>query len=306
MYSRYVDDIFAVFDKSDHCTKFLDLLNSQHNNSKITVEFPSDTIPFLDVEIRLNETGIDTWEYRKPTNTNLILNFALCPTKWKSGLILCFLNRAKRICSSNFLFDKEVSKLEKMFLNNGYPSSFFDKILATFQSSDKFSQNISFENCFCIPHLGKESHHFANLLSGLLKKKYNLKISPIYKTFKVVNYFQLKSKTLVALCSNVVHKLSCLCDTNKTYIGMSSRHLITRVREHLNFKSLQDSAIKDHILSCRKCSNNRFNENNFIIIRKCKSEFCFKIHEALLIKKLSPKLNRQMFANGASYLLNIF
>ena len=88
-------------------------------------------------------------------------------------------------------------------------------------------------------------------------------------------------------------------------LGMSSRHLITRVQEHLNFKCLQDSAIKDHILSCGKCFNNRFNENNFVIIRKCKSEFCSKIHEALLIKKLSPKLNRRMFANGALYLLNI-
>ena len=87
---------------------------------------------------------------------------------------------------------------------------------------------------------------------------------------------------------------------------MSTRYLITRVREHLNFKSLQDIAIKDHILSCGKCSNNRFNENNFVTIHKCKSEFCSKIHEALLIKKLSPKLNRKMFANGASYLLNIF
>ena len=87
---------------------------------------------------------------------------------------------------------------------------------------------------------------------------------------------------------------------------MPSRHLITRVREHLNFKSPQDSAIKDQILLCGKCSNNRFNENNFIIIHKCKSEFCSKIHEALLIKKLSPKLNQKMFANGALYLLNIF
>ena len=251
MYSRYVDDIFAVFDKFDHCTKFLDLLNSQHNNIKFTVEFPSDTIPILDVEIRFNETGIDTWVYRKPTNTNLILNVnALCPTKWKSGLILCFLNRAKRIFSSDFLFDKEVRMLKKMFLNNGYLSSFFDIILASFQSSNKFSQNISFENCFCIPYLGKESHHFANHLSALIKN--NLKISPIYKTFKVTNYFQLKSKTPVALCSNVVYKFSCSCNTNKTYIGMSSRHLITRVREHQNFKSLQDSAIKDYILSCGK------------------------------------------------------
>ena len=78
--------------------------------------------------------------------------------------------------------------LKKMFLNNGYPSSFFDKILASFQSSNKFSQNISFENNFCILYLGKESHHFANRLSALIKNKYNLKISPIYKTFKVVNY----------------------------------------------------------------------------------------------------------------------
>ena len=73
---------------------------------------------------------------------------------------------------------------------------------------------------------------------------------------------------------------------------MSSRHSITRVREHMNFNSLQDSAIKDHILSCKKCSHDRFNENNFVIIRKCKSKFCSKIHKALLIKKLNPKLNR--------------
>ena len=139
---------------------------------EFTVDLPSDTIPFLDVEIRLNETEIDTWVYRKPTNTNLILNFnALCPTKWKSGLILCFLNQAKRICSSDFLFDKKVSILKKMFSNNGYPSSFFDKILASFQSSNKFSQNISFENSFCIPYLGKDSHHFANHLSALIKNK---------------------------------------------------------------------------------------------------------------------------------------
>ena len=176
-----------------------------------------------------------------------------------------------------------------MFLNNGYPSSFFDKILASFQSSNKFSQNISFENSFCIPYLGKESHHFANRLSALIKNKYNLKISPIYKTFKVVNYFQLKSKTPVALCSNVVYKFSCSCDTNKTYIGMSSRHLITRVREHLNFKSLQDSAVKDHILSCEKCSNNRSDENNFVIIRKCKSEFCSKKHKIYCEKKMKTK-----------------
>ena len=38
LYSRYVDDILAIFDNSDHCTKFLDLLNSQDNNIKFIIE----------------------------------------------------------------------------------------------------------------------------------------------------------------------------------------------------------------------------------------------------------------------------
>ena len=181
---------------------------------------------------------------------------------------------------------------------------FLIKFLRAFNHLTNFLKTLASKIVFVYRNWVR-NHITANHLSALIKNKYNLKISPVHKTFKVANYFQLKYKTPVALCSNVVYKFSCSCDTNKTYIGMSSRHLITRVREHLNFKSLHNSAIKDHILSCGKCSNNRFNENNFIIIRKCESEFCSKIHEALLIK-LSPKLNRQMFANGASYLLNIF
>ena len=69
-----------------------------------------------------------------------------------------------------------------MLLNSGYPLSFFKKI-----SSSKQSQKISFENCFCIPYLDKESHHFANRFSALIKNEYNLKISPIYRTFTVIN-----------------------------------------------------------------------------------------------------------------------
>ena len=73
-----------------------------------------------------------------------------------------------------------------------------------------------------------------------------------------------------------------------------TRHLINRVQEHLNFKSLQDCAIKDNLLSCRKCFNNRFNEKNFVIIRKCKSEVLFQDSQSSTHKKLSPKLHRQI------------
>ena len=91
----------------------------------------------------------------------------------------------------------------------------------------------------------------------------------IFKTFKVQNYFLLKSRTPKALCSNVIYKFTGSCDTNMTYIGMSCRHLITRVREHLNFKSSQESAVQNDILSCDSCSSVKFGLNNFSILRKC-------------------------------------
>ena len=93
LYLRFIDDIFAIFDKDEKCSKFLDLLNTQHKNIKFTMKRSHETIPFLDVTIKINDTGIKTWIYRKPTNGNLFLNFnAICFTKWKSGLIFCLLN----------------------------------------------------------------------------------------------------------------------------------------------------------------------------------------------------------------------
>ena len=314
LYLRYVDDIFAVFQDTASCSEFLELLNSQHNNIKFTVEHASETIPFLDVNIKITDSGVDTWIWRKPTHTSLLLNFgALCPLKWKSGLILCLLDRAKRICSSNALFNQEIKKLESMFKSNGYPKKFFDSVLNRF-----FDRNHDFkskleeipdkrrEYYFSVPYLGVESRAFAKAFTRLIKKNLDVKFIPIYKTYKINSYFQLKSKTPLALCSNVVYKFMCSCDTNNTYIGMSSRHLSTRVREHLNFNSLTKSSIKDHIMSCQICSNYRHNLNSFTILRKCRSEFHTKIHEALLIKKHKPTLNRQLYAAGSSFLLQIF
>ena len=78
--------------------------------------------------------------YKMPTYINLFLNFnAICFTKWKSGLIFCLFNRAKRICSANFLFDNEVILLKSVFLSNGCPNWFFDKVLKQFLFSNQRS-----------------------------------------------------------------------------------------------------------------------------------------------------------------------
>ena len=138
-------------------------------------------------------------------------------------------------------------------------------------------------------------------------KKFGVRIFIYYTTIKTGSYFNLKSKTPDALMSNVVYKFACSRDVNLTYIGMSTRHLATRAREHLCCNSKKPkTAIQQHISSCKACENSNLNTNSFKIIKKCSSDYETKIQEALIIKKLTPKLNTQLYANGCSFLLNVF
>ena len=176
LYLRYADDIFAVFPDDTSCSKFLDLLNAERKNIKFTLEHASEAIPFLDVEIKLTDSGLDTWVWRKPTHTNPLLNFfAFCPLKWKSGFILCLLNRAKQICSKDILFQQEIAKLKTMFKANGYPNKFFEKILHQFlksnknQSSDSTQASQSpYEYFITTPYLGKDLQQFVKQFSKIM------------------------------------------------------------------------------------------------------------------------------------------
>ena len=205
------------------------------------------------------------------------------------------------------LFNREINNLKKTFCLNGYPYWFFNKVLNKFVSNITVDRSTDYNTYYLIiPYFGIDSRRFLNCLSTILKSKFNVKLCPVYKTFKIGNYIQLKSKTPLGLCSNVIYKFTCSCDANLTYIGMSIRHLSTRAREHLDFNSQVSSAIKNHIMCYTVCPSVKLNLNSFKIIKKCKSEFQTKIHKALFIKKRNPGLNRQLYANGFLFLLTIF
>ena len=146
-----------------------------------------------------------------------------------------------------------------------------------------------------VPYIKKKSRRFVSRLAKLYRVKLDVKVSAIYKTFGTGTYFKLKSRTPLLLCSNVVYKFTCSCDSNITYIGKSPRHSSTRVGKHLNMASQhENSKIKQHILRCTLCSNVRHNLNSLDVLKQCKSDFQVKIHEALLIKKHRPSLNKQL------------
>ena len=98
-----MDDIFCVFRSGVSHEPFLTKLNSMHKNLKFTAEIGTSKLAFLDtcIELPKNDDCMFTSSvFRKATYTGLILNFAaMCPSKWKFGLIQCMLHSSILILS---------------------------------------------------------------------------------------------------------------------------------------------------------------------------------------------------------------
>ena len=69
---RYIDDTFLLFSHSDHVVKFLDYLNTKHNNINFTMEPEQQgSLPFLDVRVSRDDNKFVTSVFRKPTFSGL-------------------------------------------------------------------------------------------------------------------------------------------------------------------------------------------------------------------------------------------
>ena len=221
-------------------------------------------LPFLDVKVSIINRRFDLSVYRKPTFTGLFLNFdSNAPKMYKIGLVKCMLNRAYDICSNWTNFHVEIQKICNYLLENGYPQRFLDSIVKRFIESKmvrKVREKLEMNNCIImtLPYFGYESENLKRRLMKLFKEK-DLNLVILFKTFKVSNYFRLKDLTPVSLMSNIVYKFNCPVDQDMSYIGMTTRHLITRVKEH---KSRKCSAIFEHFKNCT-CKEN-FSDDNFL------------------------------------------
>ena len=100
---------------------FYSIINTLHKDITFTVEIEDHKISFLDIQIIRNHNIIETSVYRKPTHTNLYLNFrSHRHPRVKFGIIQCLTQRAKKICSEEHT-QKEIELLRDVFIANGYP-----------------------------------------------------------------------------------------------------------------------------------------------------------------------------------------
>ena len=144
---------------------------------------------------------------------------------------------------------------------------------------------------FKIPYIGRFSaiaqHRVRTLVNRFCKPVDN---KLVFSTFKIKNLFNVKDPLPDRLRTRVVYKFSC-ASCNACYIGETSRHFATRVREHLSsdgsshvFKHLQSSE------SCRiSCS-----ADCFTVLDSATTKFQVKLKESMYIKWEKPDLNQQV------------
>ena len=121
----------------------------------------------------------------------------------------------------------------------------------------------------------------------------------IFKIFsRLKNSFNFKDKIRRELRSLLVYKSKCN-SCNAEYIGKTKRHYRTRTSEHIAVSPLtgkcvknnsQTLAVHDHMLFCKTV----LCPEDFLILTKSSCNFKLEIQESILIKLLTPTLNKNI------------
>ncbi len=304
---------FLLFRSLDHVPLFLNFLNRQHPDISFTSELEKDgKLPFLDVDITRSNGKFSTSIYRKPTFTGIFTNFhSFIPLAYKRSLISCLLYRIFNLCSSYENFHIQLEVIRKLFNLNGFPSHMFDHLAHRFLNKI-FEPKPPVHTApkkvvyFCLPFTGSHSLQIRTQITRLCNAAYpHLNIRFVFRSYKrISSFFPFKDKVPKFLRSGVVYLFKCRC-CSASYVGQTTRHLHTRVSEHLGLTPItgkpSSSPVMSSIFSHLNTTGHSANFDDFKILSSCSDNCELMIHESLLISKLKPSLNVQ----GSSIPLNL-
>ena len=182
-------------------------------------------------------------------------------------------------------------------LENLYPSNLIDQQIKQYlhaQCTDKKHKeprNSTYVSYYKLPYIGNLSTEIKQKVVKYCKyycKSTNIKIA--FSPFKVGNLFSVKGSVPKYLRSVVVYRFTCP-GCNASYIGETTRHLTTRIKEHLETDS--KSHIFKHLYTNRKCKE-LCNAKCYEIIDSATSSYRLKLKEAMYITWEKPSLNKQV------------
>ena len=300
IFFRYVDDTFCLFHSEHDVIIFFDYINSRHPNIRFTMEKEAHhKLHFLDVLVDNNDpNSLLTSVYRKKTFTGLLTNyFSFTSYSYKVGLIRTLVDRAYKINNTWPGLHEDITKLMDILKKNLFPAHLIERVVNRYITGtlSNHSPRVSLPSSptfyFKLPYIGLFSVFTQKRVRHLIKRYCNdLDIKLVFSSFKIGTLFGVKDPVPGGLRSRVVYKFAC-AGCNACYVGETTRHFSTRVRENLVsdrashiFKHLENSEHR-HDLCSVDC---------FHILDHASTTFQLKIKEAFHIRREQPSLNQQL------------
>ena len=120
---RYIDDIFFVWTHGEKLKTFLEHLNSFDPSFKFTHESSKESLPFLDLKVKLSKGKISTDLYVKETGRHQYLHYTSPhPNHTKRSIVYSQASRVKRICSEEKDFEQYIHEMRSWFRKRAYPN----------------------------------------------------------------------------------------------------------------------------------------------------------------------------------------
>ena len=310
LYTRYMDDIVCISKINEVDSKLAEI-NNIHPSLSFTVEREKEgQLTFLDMTLYNNNGQLSSGWYRKPTDTGLTLNFhSLAPLRYKKSVVIGFVHRIYRSCSTWQLFHQGLEEAKQILVNNQYPLDFIEnifnltlnKILTVQQNNENENDaeseesntinesSLDHDTYMCMQILEKDKFNFFVNYRGKVTEKFAQSLYKLHAPCKVIMTLR-KTKKLISslkvpvpnmLQSNVVYEITC-SQCKLSYVGQTSRHLQQRFKEHIGSSGL----LKKHFQDCDVSPSFEMVK----ILGKAKFEKLLTL-EALFISEIKPALN---------------
>ncbi|KAH9595847.1 hypothetical protein MS3_00000867 [Schistosoma haematobium] len=201
---RYVDNTFVIV-KKNKLKNTYKLINNVFDDIKFTMERKSNNkLSFLDVLITRTDTGkLETQVYRKPTNTDQILNYnSNNPRAHKINRVHTLFKRARTHCSTLEARKNEEKYLKGIFQKNGYPINFIKKYQPHAESEPKSRTEIN--KRIALPYIKGISETSTRLL-----KTFGIGVA--HKPTKSLQSILCKPRDEITKedKSNIIYKINC-------------------------------------------------------------------------------------------------
>ena len=122
---RYMDDIIGATSLPlEALQEFIEFTNNFHPALQFTHNITEQSLPFLDILLKIENDTIATSIYYKDTDAHSFLNYKSShPSKCKDSIPYSQLRRLRRICSHDDDFQTKAAEMASFFHQNEYPET---------------------------------------------------------------------------------------------------------------------------------------------------------------------------------------